>query len=43
MANDPYAWAVISTLGVVAAAIAVAIVSWLIGDDDDPPQDLADE
>lgn len=43
MENDPFAWAVISTLGIVAAAIAVAIVSWLIGDDDDPPQESPDE
>ena len=39
MANDPFAWTVISTLGIVAAVLAVAVVWWLVGDDDDPPND----
>lgn len=38
-----FAWTLISTLGIVAAAIAVAIVSWLVGDDDDPPRNPADD
>jgi hypothetical protein len=43
MANDPFAWTLMTTLGVFGAVITVAIVSWLIGDDDDPPQDPADD
>jgi hypothetical protein len=39
MASDPFAWAVISTLGIVAAVLTVAVVWWLVGDDDDPPSD----
>ena len=43
MANDPFAWTLMATLGIMAAALTVAVVSWLIGNDDDPPQDPADE
>ncbi len=43
MANDPFAWTLATTLGVFGAVITVAVVSWLVGDDDDPPSDLADE
>lgn len=39
MANDPYAWTVIATLGIVAGVLGVAVVWWLVGDDDDPPSD----
>ena len=39
MANDAFAWTLISTLGVVVAVLAVAVVWWLVGDDDDPPND----
>ena len=43
MANDPFAWTLATTLGVFGAVITVAIVSWLIGDDDDPPQESPGE
>ena len=39
MASDMFAWTLITTLGVVAAVLAVAVVWWLVGDDDDPPSD----
>jgi hypothetical protein len=38
MANDPFAWTLATTLGVFGAVITVAVVSWLIGDDNAPPQ-----
>ena len=43
MANDPFAWTLMTTLGILAAVLTVAVVSWLIGDDDDPPQEPADD
>ena len=43
MANDMFAWTLMATLGILAAVLTVAVFSWLIGDDDDPPQESPDE
>ena len=39
MANDAFAWTLMATLGIVAAVLAVAVVWWLVCDDDKPPSD----
>ena len=32
-----------ATLGIMAAVLTVSVFSWLIGDDDDPPQESPDD
>ena len=39
MASDMFAWTLMATLGILGAVLTVAVFSWLIGDDDDPPSD----